>query len=84
MIEVAAEVKYWIVENNRGVFSQGQSRNVELRSGQVLQELWDFSQKRWQTILLIYLFDCAVACEVLVPQPGIEPVTPVVEPPGNS
>ena len=55
MTEVAAEVKYWIAENNRGVFSLGQFRKVEIRSGQVLQELWDFSQKRWQSILFIYL-----------------------------
>ena len=55
MIEVAAEVKYWIVENNRGVFSLGQSRKVELRSGQVLQD-YGISLKRGDKLFYLFIY----------------------------
>ena len=33
----------------------------------------------FKIILFIIIICCAVACEILVPQPGIEPLPPAVE-----
>ena len=89
MIEVAAEVKYWIAENNRGVFSLGQSRKVvKIWAGP--SRIMGLLSKE-VTKNFTYLFDCPVACGILVSQPGLN-LWPLdwklqvltTEPPGNS
>ena len=48
-----------------------------------LRELWrvfqDLSSQRTSSLLEAHVLSCSVACGILIPQPGIEPMSPALQ-----